>query len=71
MKVTFVKRGLCFRCVFSRTLSHCEKSISVDFCDALPMPVRPNVAVECVLGVFLRIHDITRSNREPQESCPV
>jgi len=71
MKVSFAKQGLCFRNVFSRTLSHCDISISVDVCDALPMSIRPNVAVECVLGVLLRIQDITRSNRDLQESCPV
>jgi len=69
--VSFAKWGLCFRNVFSRTLSDCEIGISVDVCDALPMPVRPGIAVECVLGVLLRIQDITRSDRDPQESCPV
>jgi hypothetical protein len=52
MKVSFAKWGLCFRNVFSRMLSHCEISISVDVCEALPLSVRSNVAVECVLGVL-------------------
>lgn len=63
--------GVCYCNVFSRTLSHSEIGISVDICDALPMSIRPNVAVECVLGVLLHIQDITRSKHDPQESCPV